>query len=79
MHAAIDLDALGLAYLPSESRNDGVMYNNLVSVYKNYAALGVQRFLVARAIEDDVQNWDSPALHFQPQTRSFAVSPRAWK
>ncbi len=55
VHAAIDLDALGLAYLPSESRNDGVMYNNLVSVYKNYAALGVQRFLVARAIEDDVQ------------------------
>jgi hypothetical protein len=52
VHAAIDLDALGLAHLPSEAGRDGVMYDNLRSIYKNYAALGVQRFLVARAIED---------------------------
>lgn len=51
-HAAIDLDALGLAYLPSATCNDGVMYNNLRSVCENYAALGVQRFLLARAMED---------------------------
>ena len=31
------------------------MYDNLRSIYGNYAALGVQRFLVARAIEDGAQ------------------------
>jgi hypothetical protein len=52
VHAAIDLDALGLAHLPSANPSDAVMYENLRSVCSNYAALGVQRFLVARAIED---------------------------
>ena len=51
-HAAIDLDALGLAYLPSTVTNDGVMYSNLQSICRNYASIGVTRFLVARAIED---------------------------
>jgi adenylylsulfate kinase len=51
-HAAIDLDALGLAYLPSVATNNGLMYRNLRSVGKNYAALGVERLLLARAIED---------------------------
>lgn len=51
-HAAIDLDSLGLAHFPSAATNDGVMYRNLQSVCKNYASLGVQRFLVARAMED---------------------------
>src|SRR5439155_2706922 len=51
-HAAIDVDALGLAHLPSGASNDAVMYVNLRSVCKNYAALGVRRFLLARAIED---------------------------
>jgi hypothetical protein len=51
-HAAIDLDALGLAHLPSAVGNDGVMYRNLQSVSQNYAALGVRRLLLARAIED---------------------------
>ena len=55
IHAAIDLDALGVAHLPSATRSDGVMYDNLRSIYGNYAALGVQRFLVARAIEDCAQ------------------------
>jgi hypothetical protein len=55
VHAAIDLDALGLAHLPSAARSDGVMYDNLRSISRNYAALGVQRFLVARAIEDGAQ------------------------
>ncbi|HUZ03910.1 MAG TPA: hypothetical protein VMU62_01030 [Acidobacteriaceae bacterium] len=55
IHAAIDLDALGVAHLPSATRSDGVMYDNLRSIYVNYAALGVQRFLVARAIEDGAQ------------------------
>jgi len=51
VHAAIDLDALGVACLPSETGADDVMYENLRTVYENYAALGVQRFLVARAME----------------------------
>ena len=51
-HAAIDLDALGLAHLPSAASNDGVMYRNLQSVCKNYAFLGVRRILLARAMED---------------------------
>jgi hypothetical protein len=55
VHAAIDLDALGLARLPAAAVSDAVMYDNLRSVYKNYAALSVQRFLLARAIEDHAQ------------------------
>ncbi|MBZ5615159.1 MAG: hypothetical protein LAO23_14210 [Acidobacteriia bacterium] len=55
VHAAIDLDALGLAHLPSATFNDDVMYNNLRSICRNYAAQGVQRFLLARALEDEAQ------------------------
>jgi hypothetical protein len=56
-HAAIDLDALGLAHLSpahlsSAASNDGVMYRNLRSVCKNYASIGVKRFLLARAMEN---------------------------
>ena len=54
-HAAIDVDALGLAHLPSGGCSDAVMYGNLRSVCKNYAALGVRRFLLARAMEDRAQ------------------------
>src|SRR5579864_8532397 len=52
VHAAIDLDALGLAHLPSAARTDGVMYRNLQSVCGNYGALGVTRLLLARAMEN---------------------------
>jgi hypothetical protein len=55
VHAAVNLDAFGLAHLPTAARSDDVMYDNLRSIYRNYAALGVQRFLVARAIEDSNQ------------------------
>jgi len=48
-HAAIDLDALGMAYLPTTTRNDKAMYCNLRSICTNYAALGVTRFLLSRA------------------------------
>ena len=51
-HAAIDVDTLGLAYVPTAARNDEVMYRNLRSVCSNYAALGVMRFLLARALEN---------------------------
>jgi hypothetical protein len=50
-HAAIDLDALGLAYLPFAVPIDDVMYGNLRSVCKNYLDRGVKRFLLARALE----------------------------
>ncbi|MGB9119593.1 MAG: hypothetical protein WCE73_03145 [Candidatus Angelobacter sp.] len=52
VHAAIDLDALGLAHLPSADGNDGAMYRNLESVCRNYATLGVPRILLARAMEN---------------------------
>lgn len=51
-HAAIDLDALGLAHLPYPAGNDAAMYRNLQSVCANYASLGVKRLLLARAMED---------------------------
>ncbi len=51
VHAAIDLDSLGLAHLPSVGGNDSVMYRNLESVCRNYAAVGVTRLLLARAME----------------------------
>ena len=52
VHAAIDVDGLGLAYLPTPTRNEGVMYRNLRSVCNNYISLGVTRFLLARALEN---------------------------
>ncbi len=54
-HAAIDLDRLGMAHLPGATSNDGVMYRNLQAVAGNYTALGVDRFLLARAIEDQAE------------------------
>ena len=54
-HAAIDVDALGLAQLPSGDGNDTLMYRNLRSVCNNYASVGVMRFLLARALEDRVE------------------------
>jgi hypothetical protein len=54
-HAAIDMDALGLAYLSPAMKNDEVMYANLACVAENYARRGVRRFLVARAVEGQSQ------------------------
>jgi hypothetical protein len=50
-HAAIDVDALGLAHLRSASENDSVIYRNLQCVSNNYASAGVRRLVLARAIE----------------------------
>jgi hypothetical protein len=55
VHAAIDVDALGLAHLPSATASDALMYNNLRSVCENYVAAGAQRFLLARALEGRAQ------------------------
>ena len=50
-HAAVDLDALGLAPLPSTTANADSRYRNLESVCRNYEAFG-SRLLLARAIEN---------------------------
>ena len=54
-HAAIDVDMLGLGCLPSGAETHEVMYENLRSVARNYAAAGVRRFLVARSLENRSQ------------------------
>jgi type II secretory pathway predicted ATPase ExeA len=50
-HAGVDLDALLIAHFPSDIRDESVMYRNLRCVWENYAAQGVKRLLLARAIE----------------------------
>ena len=51
-HATIDLDALGTVHLPLGVIGDSLMYRNLQTVWSNYAALGLTRILVARAMEN---------------------------
>ena len=51
-HASIDVDALGTAPLLPTLQNHHLMYQNLQSVWENYAQAGVTRLLLARAIED---------------------------
>jgi hypothetical protein len=50
VHAAIDLDALALAHL-QRGTPDELMYENLRSICQNYAGHGVERFIIARALE----------------------------
>src|SRR5713226_6868837 len=52
LHASIDLDALGTAYLPSAAQDKQLMYRNLQAVWENYTRVGLRRLLLARAIED---------------------------
>jgi hypothetical protein len=54
-HAAIDLDLLGMAHLPGSAPSDDVMCRNLRAVAQNYAALGIDRFMVARAVENQAE------------------------
>lgn len=51
-HASIDVDALGTAHLPPTLQNHHLMYQNLQSVWQNFARAGLTRLLLARAIED---------------------------
>src|SRR5262245_20163628 len=53
-HAAIDLDTLDIAYLPGTARTE-LVYRNLSSVWANYAALGIDRLLLAAAVENPVE------------------------
>jgi hypothetical protein len=48
VHAAVDLDALGLAHLPSETANDEVMYGSLQLACRNCASRSRERFWLAR-------------------------------
>ena len=50
-HAAIDLDALGIAHLP-DGTPDELQYVNLASLWGNYAAAGADRLVLAAALED---------------------------
>jgi hypothetical protein len=50
-HTAIDLDTLAIFHLPVEVDGSSVMFRNLQCVWGNYAALGLRRLLLARAIE----------------------------
>jgi adenylylsulfate kinase len=50
-HAAIDLDFLTLGYFASEADGSGLLRRNLAAVWKNYAALGIKRLLLAEAID----------------------------
>jgi hypothetical protein len=51
-HAALDLDAFGIAHLPDSVASDSVMFQNLHSICRNFESTGITRFLLARAIED---------------------------
>ncbi len=48
-HAAIDLDALGMYHVP-EARED-LEGENLAALWRNYTAAGIDRLLIAVAIE----------------------------
>ena len=51
VHAAVDLDTLGMGHLPEVPWPD-LPYRNLASVWQNYAAVGATRLLIAEAVED---------------------------
>lgn len=52
VHAAVDLDALAMACLPSGEASDAIMHRNLRSLWSNYRTAGVTRLMVARAVEN---------------------------
>jgi cytidylate kinase len=50
VHAAIDMDALGMAHLSHHNAHD-LTFRNLASIWSNYRAAGVTRLLLAQAVE----------------------------
>lgn len=50
-HAAIDLDELGIVHFCAEPEKGNVVDRNLRCIWQNYAALGITRLLLARAVE----------------------------
>ena len=53
-HAAIDLDGLALGRFPVPS-HDELQDRNLAALWRNYAAAGVTRLLIAEALDDDAK------------------------
>ncbi len=51
VHAALDLDALGLLLLPEAQASD-LHYRNLAAIFENCRRAGIERFLIAAAIEN---------------------------
>jgi hypothetical protein len=51
-HAAIDLDGLGVCHLPDAPTAD-LALANLAAVWRNYAAAGAGRLLIAEALESE--------------------------
>src|SRR6266511_1749119 len=49
-HAAIDLDALGIAHVPEGAWPD-LAYRNLASIWENFARAGATNLLIAEAVE----------------------------
>jgi adenylylsulfate kinase-like enzyme len=52
-HAVVDLDALGWAYSspPDDPYNTRLALRNLAAVWANYAAIGVERLVIAYVVE----------------------------
>jgi predicted ATPase len=51
-HAAVDLDTLTIAHLPSGAGDPMLAWRNLACVWRTYASAGVRRLLLAQAMED---------------------------
>ena len=55
-HAAIDLDALGVCFDPENAdAAKKLKMQNLTSVWENYARAGIQKVLIASAVENVTQ------------------------
>jgi hypothetical protein len=52
-NAAVDLDALAWQYPPTSKWNKDLLFENLASIWPNYAAHGSTRLIVANVFEDD--------------------------
>jgi molybdopterin-guanine dinucleotide biosynthesis protein len=50
LHAAIDMDALGVGNVPDAAGED-LAYRNLEAVWRNFARAGATRLLIAEAVE----------------------------
>ena len=50
LHAAIDLDSLGLGHLPAAASDD-LLIRNLAAVWNNYAAAGITRLLLSEVLD----------------------------
>jgi hypothetical protein len=53
-HAAIDLDHLSIGHFPGTAPVDLPFYN-LVTIWSNYAALGIERLILSEAIDSDAK------------------------